>query len=67
MATAILTGDQKDGGGKKGGGPTQVSTTVTVSELTRYIYATVGGIARTFEWVGLDASGTRIYRDQKRY
>lgn len=67
MPSVILTGDHKDSSGKKGGATTPVSTTVTVTELTRYVYATVGGIARTFEWVGVDVNGTRIYRDQKRY
>lgn len=67
MPSVILTGDQKDSSGKKGGSTTPVSTTVSVTTLERYVYATVGGIARTFEWVGVDVNGTRIYRDQKRY
>lgn len=43
------------------------TTTETVSRSPgRYHYATVAGKARTFEKVGVDASGNEVYRDQNR-
>lgn len=45
----------------------KTQTTATVaSSPGRYYYATVAGKARTFERVGVDASGNEIYRDQNR-
>jgi hypothetical protein len=66
MPTIVL---QYDGG--KAGRPTKPlkanSETASVSASPgRYHYATVGGRARTFERVGVDASGNEIFRDQNR-
>ena len=70
MATIILEGvAQTKGGGQKNQtsrtGFSQSATVATVPD--RYHYATVAGVARTFERVGKDASGNWIYRDQRRY
>ena len=45
--------------------PTQVVSVGTNPD--RYYYGTMNGLARTFEFVGVDSSGQRIYRDQTRY
>lgn len=66
MATIIIQGVSSKSG--KNSGKAMFSQSVTVATVPdRYHYATVAGIARTFERVGADASNNPIFRDQKRY
>ena len=49
------------------GGPVPLTTTAVVAASPgRIHYATIGGIPRDLELVGVDASGQSIYRDQNR-
>ena len=71
MATIVLQGEQPKSGATAPDGKHNTrfaqTTAVVASSPGRVHYARQGGFNRTYERVGIDASGNEIYRDQTRY